>query len=317
MLALPNLPNNHLASIAHYFPGLPIENDYFEALPNFDADSEWIVKNTGVLRRHWPDESVERPVEMAAHAAKDALRKANITADQVDVLIGTTSTTRPKINPSTLSNNYMDIALPLQPHLGACAGFVYSSAVAVSLLATLGKKTALVVCAENPRPILNFDYKYSALFGGGATASVWTIGGDMQGLQDVVLHADGRYFNAFDIDDNHKIMIKGNLIGKLGPSLLASAVTELLERNNLTKSDINWFIPHQGNLNMISEVCQILEIDPSITLTNIHNRGNTSSVSIPSCLSENIERGLIKRGDRILSVTIGRGLSWGGMLLNV
>ncbi|CAM4079522.1 ketoacyl-ACP synthase III [Corynebacterium belfantii] len=322
------LPPTRLGGIAHYFPGAPVSNDYFQGLPELGIDDDWIQKHTGIRSRHWPDETHERPVEMACHAVRQALDLAGVSAEQIDLVIGTTSTTRPRVNPSSLANRYMDISLPLQAQCGltnaacfdvtavACAGFLYGSAVAMSMMAALGMRNALVVCAENPRPILNFDYKYSALFGAGAAAAVWKTGDGPGRLCDIVLHANGQHFGAFDIDDQDKMLMKGKVIGDLGPGLLASAARELMERNQMQPADVDWFIPHQGNLNMIEAVCDLVEIPREVTLTNIQSRGNTSSVSIPSCLSENLAAGVIKPGDIVLSVGIGRGLSWGGMLFH-
>lgn len=322
------LPITHLSGIGHYFPGAPVTNDYFEALPSLGINDSWIREHTGVVSRHWPDPEIERPVEMAAHAVKDALARAALEAEEIDLVIGTTSTTRPRVNPSSRKNRYMDISLPLQAESGlsralcfdvtsvACAGFLYASTVASSVLAALGLRHALVVCAENPFPILNFDYRYSALFGAGAAAAVWSAGDGPGRLADVVLHADGSHFGAFDIDDDDKMLMKGKKIGELGPGLLSSAASELMKRNGLGPQDIDWFLPHQGNLNMIDDVCQITSIPRDVTLTNIQARGNASSVSIPSCLSENLACGRILPGDTVLSVAIGRGLSWGGMVFH-
>ncbi|WP_031509796.1 ketoacyl-ACP synthase III [Streptomyces megasporus] len=315
-----------LAGIGHYFPGEPVRNDHFEAMEALGIDDAWIREHTGISSRHWPEDDKERAVEMAVKAVDRALEQAGLEPDDIDLVIGTTSTTRPRVNPSSATNNYMDISLPLQHQAGlkratcfdvgavACAGFMYSSSVACALLPVMGIRNALVVCAENPRPILNFDYRYSALFGAGAAAAVWSADTAEPGLLDVVLHSDGEHFNAFDIDENDKMIMRGRQVGDLGPKLLVQAGRELLERNKLKVSDVDWFIPHQGNLNMINQVCAELELPEDRVLTNIQKRGNTSSVSIPSCLAENVEAGVIRPGDLIASVGIGRGFSWGAML---
>ncbi|MFD7508704.1 ketoacyl-ACP synthase III [Streptomyces sp. NPDC059853] len=316
-----------LAGVGHYFPGEPVDNSHFEAIDKLGIDDAWIREHTGIRSRHWPADDSERAVEMGAKAVDRALAAAGLTADDIDLVIGTTSTTRPRSNPSSATNNYMDISLPLQELAGlkraacfdigavACAGFMYSSTVAASLLPAMGLRNVLVVCAENPRPILNFDYRYSALFGAGAAAAVWSAApeGGQSGLLDVVLHADGSYFGAFDIDENDKMLMKGREVGSVGPKLLVGAGREILERNSLKVSDVDWFIPHQGNLNMIKQVCGELELPWERVLTNIEHRGNTSSVSIPSCLSENLEAGVVRPGDLIVAVGIGRGFSWGAM----
>ncbi|WP_194905441.1 3-oxoacyl-ACP synthase III family protein [Catenulispora rubra] len=319
---------SRLIGIGHYFPGEPVTNAYFEGLEHLGIDDAWIREHTGIRSRHWPERDDERAVEMGARAVEAALADAGLTAPDIDLVIGTTSTTRPRVNPSSATNRYMDISLPLQKQLGlhnavcfdvgavACAGFLYSSVVACSLMAALGARNALVVCAENPKPILNFDYRYSVLFGAGGAAAVWQRGeeGTGSGLLDAVFNSDGRYFDAFDIDDDDKMIMKGKQVGDVGPKMLADAARAVLARNGLTKDDIDWFIPHQGNLNMIRQVCADLELPEKQVLVNIEHRGNTSSVSIPSCLSEQIAAGTVKPGDLVLSIGIGRGFNSGAML---
>ncbi|WP_207386461.1 ketoacyl-ACP synthase III [Protofrankia symbiont of Coriaria ruscifolia] len=320
-------PGVQLTGLGHYFPGQPVTNAFFEQIPELGIDDAWIVEHTGVRTRHWPESDDERPVEMGVAAARKALDHAGITAGDVDLLIGTTSTTRARVNPSSATNRYPDISLPVQNLLGArnaacfditataCAGFLYTSTVARTLLHLLGKRTALIVAAENPKPILNFKYRYSALFGAGAAAAVWSrVDRGPSGLVDTVVKSDGRHFDAFDIDDEDKILMRGGQIGELGPRLLIDAAQTLLRQNDLELGQIDWIIPHQGNLNMINEVSAALGIPRERLLLNIDRRGNTSSVSIPSCLSEHVHSGKIKPGNLIIALGIGRGLNWGAML---
>lgn len=317
-----------LVGIGHYFPGKPVTNEYFERLAHLGVDDEWIRRNTGIRSRHWPATDDERPVEMGVQAAKLALADAGVDASEVDLVIGTTSTTRARANPSSATNRYMDISLPLQSRLGAhqatgfdvtavaCAGFLFASTVASSLLAGIRRRTALVVCAENPRPILNLDYRHSVLFGAGAAAAVWQrCEPHDSSVLDVVLRSDGRYFDAFDIDDQDRMIMRGRQIGEIGPAMLTDAAGEILSRNGLTPLDVDWFLPHQGNLNMIEQVSSQLRLPRDRVLTNLEHRGNTSSVGIPSCLSEAIADGRVKAADLVLVAGIGRGFSWGAMLL--
>jgi 3-oxoacyl-[acyl-carrier-protein] synthase III len=323
---------SRLIGIGHYFPGEPVTNAYFEQLAHLGIDDAWIREHTGIRSRHWPEMDDERAVEMGARAVEAALKDAGLDPEDIDLVVGTTSTTRPRTNPSSATNRYMDISLPLQKQVGlhnafcfdigavACAGFLYSSVVACSLMATLGARNALVVCAENPKPILNFDYRYSVLFGAGGAAAVWQRDqdaeghGDGPGLLDAVFKSDGRYFDAFDIDDDDKMIMKGKQVGDVGPTMLSAAARAVLSRNGLTRDDIDWFIPHQGNLNMIRQVCADLELPEERVLVNIGHRGNTSSVSIPSCLSEQVAAGTVKPGDLVLSIGIGRGFNSGAVL---
>ena len=312
-----------LVGIGHYFPGEPITNHDLEKM--FGFDNKWIIEHTGVKSRHWADE--EHHVDLAKKAAEMAMKDAGITAEEIDIIICTSSTTRATFNPSTSFNKYMDIAPPLQAVIGAknaffmdisavaCLGFVDISMVANSLLHSMNLKTALVVCAENPKPILNFKFKNSTLFGSGAAAAVWQkTTPEESGLIDVVIHSDGNYFNAFDIDEDNKIMMKGKQVGELAPRVLTASCKEIFSRNNMSIDDIDWFVPHQANINIINELVEALNIPEEKVLLNIAERGNTSSVGGPSCLSEYVERGIVKPKDTILTCSIGRGFSWGGIL---
>ncbi|URZ14886.1 ketoacyl-ACP synthase III [Clostridium felsineum] len=314
-----------LAGIGHYFPGEPVTNEELEKLYGFD--NKWIVEHTGVSARHWADTNEERHLELAQKASEMAIKDAGITVEDIDVLICTSSTTRAVSNPSTRFNRYMDIAPPLQAAIGAkkafvfdvsgvaCLGFVDISTVAVSLLNSLNLNTALVVCAENPKPILNFKYKNSTLFGAGAAAAVWKRSDSKEsGLIDVVMHSDGSHFNAFDIDDDNNILMKGKEVSAIGTESLINVSREIFTRNNIGIDDVDWFIPHQANINMINKIASTLSIPKEKLLLNIGYRGNTSSVGGPSCLSENVHKGIIKPGDTIFTCSFGRGVNWGGIL---
>lgn len=313
-----------LAGVGHYFPGEPVTNKDIEK--EYGFDDEWITEHTGVRARHWSDEN-EYHVDLAKKAAEMAMEDAGIHAEDIDVLIGTSATTRAVFNPSTSYNKYMDMAPPLQAELNAknaftfdisgvaCLGFIDASTVAVSLLSSMNLNTALVVCAESPKKVLNFKYKNSTLFGAGAAAAVWKRKESGEsGLIDVTMHSDGSYFNAFDIDQENNILMKGKVISEKGTTSLINVSKEILERNNIGIEDIDWFIPHQANINMIDKIQETLKIPDEKLLLNISYRGNTSSVGSPSCLSENVYNGKIKPGDLVFTCSFGRGVNWGGIL---
>lgn len=278
-----------MKGLGHYFPGDPVYNEQLEQEYGFDG--EWIVEHTGVKARHWPDETNESFVDMAKKSAEKAMEQAKVDRADIDLLICTSSTTRATFNPSTKHNKYMDVAPPLQAELGlekafvfdissvACAGFIDASIAAASILNSMNKKNALVVCVENPKPILNFKYKNSTLFGAGAVAAVWQACEQNESdLIDVVLHSDGTHFNDFDIDDNNKILMKGKSVSDFAPNALVSVTNEILNRNGIDINDIDWFVPHQANINIINKVQTELNIPNAKLLVNIDRRGNTSSV---------------------------------------
>lgn len=154
-----------LVGIGHYFPGEPVTNRFFEEQEGLGIDDRWIVEHTGVSARHWAGDD-ERHMDLAARAVRMALADAGTEASEVDLLIGTTATARPSTNPTTRENSYADLSLPLQAQLGmtkaacfdvsalACAGFLHASLVVQALLGASDAQTAVVACAESPRPIL-------------------------------------------------------------------------------------------------------------------------------------------------------------------
>ncbi len=324
-----------LDGIGHDFPGEPIENGYFSRELGLDVDDDWIVRNTGVHTRHWLPDG-ERHVDTAERAVWMALDDAGVEPSSIDAIIGTSATSRPRVNPTSPGNNYMDVALPVQRRIGAgtamcldvmgvaCAGFMHASLVARGLIATAQARNVLVVCAENPRPILNFSFRNSVLFGGGAAAAVWRADVALQepgqlsdGLHALTLSSDATHYDAFDIDSQDKMLMKGRLVGDVAPGMLIDAARRVLGNTGLRPQNVDWIVPHQGNLNLIRQVQEGLGIteDPRVLL-NIDRRGNTSSVSVPGCLSEYVHGGRVQRGDRILSMAIGRGFSWGAMLFS-
>lgn len=314
-----------LLGMGYYFPGKAITNKYFE--DNYNLSDKWIVKHTGVSARHYPDTNIERHTEMGMKAALRAIKQASIGTEDIDLIIGTSSTTRASYNPSSINNKYMDIAPIVQDLIGAkkaiafdvsalaCSGFLGATLVVHGILNSMNLKNALIVCSESPKDILNFNFKNSSLFGSGASATIWQSSNDKEGLIDLIMHSDGQYFNAFDIDSQDKIKMDGKLVGEIAQIKLTDALLEILSKNNLSINDIDWFVPHQANLNLISQIAENVNCPKEKILINLPYRGNTSSVGMPSCLSEFINNQTVKVGDIILTCTIGRGFTWGAAII--
>lgn len=318
-----------LAGIGHYFPGEPVTNRFFEEQEGLGIDDRWIVEHTGVSARHWAGDD-ERHMDLAARAVRMALADAGTEASEVDLLIGTTATARPSTNPTARENSYADLSLPLQAQLGmtkaacfdvsalACAGFLHASLVVQALLGASDAQTAVVACAESPRPILNLHYRNSVLFGGGAAAAVWTraSSGACNDLRAGVIGSDGRHFGAFDIDPTGAVIMRGKDVSAFAPDCLVDAARAAAAEAGTQVQDIAWFVPHQANINLIDEVVERLGIAQERVVTNLSRRGNTSSVGVPGCLSEAVHGGVIRPGDSVLTCSVGRGFSWAGMVLS-
>lgn len=314
-----------LTGVGHHFPGDPITNDDLD-LAALGVDDAWVRERTGVRARHWPASGV-RHADLAVRAARTALAQAGWEPADVDLIVGTSATARPRVNPTMQGNGYTDVAMPVQQAIGAtratcldvagtaCAGFQAASTVVEGLLRTTEARRALVVCAENPLPILSRSHRNSVLFGSGAAAATWEVVPGRGSVRAAVLRTDARHLGAFDIDDDDKMVMKGQVVSDFAPGALVQACREALATARLEIADVDWVIPHQGNINIIRTLVEQMGLPPEKVLINIDRRGNTSSVSVPSCLSEHVHDGTIRPGDTILTTAIGRGFSWGAMVL--
>lgn len=325
MIGQPNrqFPGVVMQGVGHHFPSRVVTNDDLGG--HLGVDDAWIVRHTGVSTRHWPGGD-ETHVTMARQACLQALDQAGLEAADVDMIIGSSATARHGANPTTATNRYADVALPLQRSLGAhkaactdisgmaCASFLMASLVARGLIATTQVRHVLVVCTENPVPILSERHRNRTLFGAGAAAAVWSRDEDTDHIRAAVVEADGRHYDAFDIDEDNRMIMRGKEVSDFAPQALADATTSVLAQAGLGVDDVDWIVPHQGNINIIKNVITRLGLPPDKVLTNIDRRGNTSSVSAPGCLSEYVHAGVVRPGDTVLTTMIGRGFTWGAMV---
>lgn len=292
------------------------------------------------MGHYFPDEKEKKPgeggqrvetvVDMGMEAGKMALEDAGMVAGDVDVLICTSSTTFATFNPSTLSNKYMDISLPLQTKIGlwnafvfdvgSCGnlGFINSSLTAVSLLKSLHKKNAMVVCAENPEPISRRENGTSLPMRPGGAAIIWESAEDsVHGIIDASVYTDGSGFNDVNFDEENKLQFnrrnkQDGIIEKL-----QGVSKEILERNNTSMSDIDWVIPFQGSPSLLGHLQTALQVPEKKILSSIEERGDMLCVSSPGCLSEHYHKKKIRRGELIFNCDFGKGSNWGGMLFTL
>jgi 3-oxoacyl-[acyl-carrier-protein] synthase-3 len=292
-----------------------------------DTSDEWIVDRTGIRQRHVVSES-ETTSDLATQAARNALQAAGVSSNDIDLIIVAT-TTPDRIFPST--------ACLVQEKLGihgcaafdiqaVCTGFVYALSVADKFIKTGSARCALVIGAESLSKILDWnDRTTCVLFGDGAGAVVLSAS-DEQGILSTHLHADGQYKEllttnggvsensmAFQRGETY-ITMKGNEVFKIAVNTLGAIVDETLQHNNLQKEDIDWLVPHQANIRIISATAKKLKMPMDRVVTTVDKHGNTSAASIPLALDVAIRDGRIKRGETILMEAFGGGFTWGSVL---
>lgn len=315
-----------IAGTGSYLPERVVTNAELEKL--VETSDEWIRDRTGISQRHLAADG-QTTGDLAFEAAKKAMSAAGVDASEIDLIIlGTT--TPDIIFPST--------ACLVQHRLGAggcmafdlnaaCSGFLYALGVANQFIRTGTAKCALVIGAETLSRMLDWsDRSTCVLFGDGAGAVILKADHET-GILSTHLHADGAHqkllYNpvgvsvGFKDEPNHgvRVLMTGNEVFKVAVKTLDAVVEETLAANHLPKSAIDWLIPHQANLRIITATAKRLDIPMERVVVTVDRHGNTSSASVPLALDEAVRSGKIKRGELLLLEAFGGGFTWGSALI--
>lgn len=317
---------SRITGTGSYLPEKILTNQELEKV--VDTTDQWIVERTGIRERHIAE--MESASDMAEHAARRALEMAGRNPEDVDLIVVGTSTPD-LVFPSTacLLQNKLGIhnggaAMDVQ---AACSGFVYALSVADNFIRAGSAKCALVVGSEAMSKILDWsDRGTCVLFGDGAGA-VLLEAGEEKGILSTHIHADGAYehllsVNAgisrnFDILSNGGplLQMRGNEVFRVAVNTLGRIVDETLEKNGMTKADVNWLVPHQANIRIIQATAKKLDMPMENVVVTVDRHGNTSAASIPLALDTAVRDGRIKRGEIILLEAFGGGFTWGSALV--
>ncbi len=320
------MPFSSIAGTGGYLPERVMPNKEFEALVS--TSDEWIQERTGIKRRHIAAAD-ETTSDMALAAANRAIEAADITAQDIDLIVVAT-TTPDKVFPSVacILQRRLDLhKIPAFDIHAACAGFMYALDVADRFIRTEGASCVLVIGAETFSRILDWtDRSTCVLFGDGAGAVVLKAS-DQLGILSTHIHADGEFEELLHVPAGISsgyesvrsqaafIHMKGHEVFKKAVTTLESVARETLAANNLDKNDITWLIPHQANLRIISATAKKLGLPLERAVITVDEHANTSSASIPLALNVAVRDGRIKRGDLLLLEAFGAGLTWGSALV--
>lgn len=296
-----------ILSTGHYVPPKKLTNNDLEKM--VETSDSWIQERTGIQSRNIVTD--QNNIDLAYHAALEALQEIDKT--NIAVIVVATMTNE-QSTPS--------LACMLQAKLGlneqriialdinvACSGFVYGLEVARSLLKE--GQYALVVGSEVMSKIVDYtDRSTCILFGDGAGACVIQKSNK---LYYSYLDSSGND-EALYTNESHYLMMKGTDIFKFAIKKIPECIDILLQEANLTLDDIDHFVCHQANYRIIHYVYQKLKIDKNKFFMNVQDHGNTSSASIPIALSQMNQQGLLKKGQKIICIGFGGGLTWGATL---
>jgi len=310
-------------------PGV-LTNEDLEKL--VDTSDEWITQRTGMKRRHiiWPEGTTS---DLAVPAAKSALQAAGLAAKDIDCIICATATP---------DYPFPALACIVAAQLGvqgtpafdisiACSGFVYALTTAASLIRSGVFRSVLIIGAETLSKITDYtDRATCVLFGDGAGAAIVEradedcfLGADLgaDGSDPSVLYLPGGgskfpYNKNGELADKRLgyIKMQGQSVFKFAVNQMAASTRNALARAGLTTADIDFVVPHQANLRIVDATIKMLGVPQAKCIVNIAEYGNTSAASIPIALGEAVESGLIKKGNVVVLVAFGGGLSWGSVV---
>lgn len=325
-----------LIGTGSYVPDFVLTNDILEEL--VDTNDEWIVKRTGIReRRIGPGMTTW---QMGVEAGRKALQSAKMPPEEIDMLILSTCT--PDTYSPTVSG-YVQEALGLKKAAAVdinacCTGFCYASDIADCYIKAGKAKTILVVSAETLHRITDYtDRGTCVLFGDAAGAAVYRACEDeneQSGILSSFMAADGSgadylYMEALPVEEdplhsdrkfsekNRFLKMQGAAVVRFTASAVPHAIDMALQRAGLTAADVDWVVPHQANLRILQIIAQKFGIPNEKIYVNMDRYGNTSSASIPLCLDEMNDKGLLKKGQVIVCTGFGGGLTYGAFVLRL
>ena len=328
-------PNSIVISgTGSYVPERVVTNADLEKI--VDTSDEWIFERSGIRRRHLAADG-EHTSDMALQASLRALENAGLKAQDIDLVVLTT------VNPDM---PFPSTACILQGKLGirnnitcfdleaACSGFVYGVEVAARMMQSGMYKHALVASSEKMSCMVDWkDRATCVLFGDGAGAVVLSASDEPDtGILGSVLGADGSdteilYMPAggsampssLETVKNglHTVKMNGRELFKKAVHIMQEKALEVLDLCGVGVDELSLLIPHQANARIIESVAKRMKIPSDKVYVNIADYANTSSASIPIALDEVMRSGRLRKGEKILLVAFGAGLTWGATLIRV
>ena len=278
-----------------------------------DTNDQWIRERTGIVKRHIVTD--DTTVSMASKAAIRALQDADMDPEELDLIL--VSTISPNIIlPCTACEVQKEIHAVNATGFdlnAACTGFLFAYNTAQAYIASGLYKNILVIGSESLSKIVDWkDRGTCILFGDGAGAVV--IRGENTGINSTITHSDGEKGEALTCDYGSFIHMDGQAVFRFAVKQVTSCLEELLDKNNLSTEDIDFFILHQANKRIVEAVAKRLKVSVEKFPMNLQEYGNTSSASIPILLDELNKKEILKPGNKIIMAGFGAGLSWGATL---
>lgn len=316
-----------ITGTGHYVPDYVLTNKELETM--VDTNDEWIRTRTGIRERRILKDKDKATSFMATRAAMEVLEQTGTNPEEIDVIIV-----------ATVTPDYMfpATACLVQKHIGAtrayafdmlaaCSGFLYALTTGGNMIESGRANKVLVIGADKMSSIVDYtDRNTCILFGDGAGAVLLEGFEEETGIIDYVHHTDGDdqclLYQPAGGSKNpashetvdmrmHSLRQDGRPVFKKATEGMADVSAEIMKRNHLTGEDVDWLVPHQANLRIISATANRMDLDPSKVMINIDKYGNTTAATIPLCLYD--WKDTLKKGDTLVLTAFGGGLTWGAI----
>ena len=318
--------NARITAFGAYKPEKVVDNHFFEQY--IETNDEWIRSRTGIVERRFASED-QYVSDLCAEAAKNLSQRFEKSLEDIDFII-VASISQEHIMPS--------VACQVQSKLGikncgavdisaACAGFVYGTQLAQGLVSAGTYKKILVLGAEKLTNVIDFkDRATCILFGDGAGACMVESTSENSNILSNVSGSSGddgavlylsqsaTQLNGQPIEANNKLFQEGRKVFKWAINTVSSEIKNLCQKAGITTQEISWLVPHSANLRIIEGISKELDYPLDQTLESVIYSGNTSSASIPLAITNGLDSGKIKKGDKIVMIGFGGGLTYAGTL---
>ncbi len=307
-----------------YFPSQVRTNADLETM--VETTDEWIIERTGIKERRIIADN-ETVATMGAQAALKAIEAAGIEKNSIDMIVmATTSAARALPSAACEVQRELDIpGIPAFDVAAACAGFCYALSIADQYVKSGMAKRVLVIGADCLSRLMSPEDRSMVILFGDAAGAVILEASEEPGILSTHIHADGKHSELLYVDNPIRGVeasvhsswgaMKGNEVFKVAVTRLSEVVEQTLAANNMDKSQIDWLVPHQANLRIISAVARKLDMSMDQVVINLDRYGNTSAATVPTALDEAVRDGRIQSGQTILLEAFGSGFAWASALI--
>ncbi len=305
-----------IIGVGAYLPDRVLTNEDLEKI--VDTSDEWIRTRTGIEERRIAEDDIDTS-DMAIVAAKRALEDANLSADELDmIIVATVSADYPFPSVACLVQKALQVeGIPAMDVSAACSGFIYALITAKQFIETKSYKNILVIGSEKFSKHVDWtDRNSCVLFGDGAGAVIVSEVSKGKGILSFELGADGSGAEHLYLDkDDHFVKMNGREVFKFAVRQMPELCESVIQKANVKKEEVDFLIPHQANLRIIDAARERLDLSRDKVSKTVKIHGNTSAASIPLALYEELQNGTIKDGDLLVLVGFGAGLTWGAICL--